>query len=56
MTECVSHIVLFALTPAAWVGPVVPVPVPDEFKNPWPAEWEPEFQAVGQRLLKGMCK
>ena len=31
------------------------MPVPDELKNPWPAEWEKEFQARGERVLNGMC-
>ena len=30
---------------------VAPVPVPDELKNPWPAEWEKEFQARGELSL-----
>jgi len=55
MTQCVSLLLLFALTPLASAGAVVPVPVPDEFKNPWPAEWEQQFQARGERVLKGMC-
>lgn len=49
--------VVFALliSPLAVAAPVVPVPVPDELKNPWPAEWEKEFQARGEKVLKGMC-
>jgi hypothetical protein len=35
--------------------PSVPVPVPDRLRNPWPAEWEKEFQARGERVLKGVC-
>jgi len=46
---------LLALASPAWAGPVVPVPVPDELKNDWPAEWEREFQARAERVLKGMC-
>ncbi len=49
--------VVFALliSPLAVAAPVVPVPLPDELKNPWPAEWEKEFQARGEKVLKGMC-
>lgn len=50
--------VTFALllaSPIAFAGPTIPVPVPDELKNPWPAEWEKEFLARGERVLKGMC-
>jgi len=34
---------------------IVSVPVPNEMRNPWPAEWESEFQARARRVLKGMC-
>ena len=40
---------------ASAVEPLIPVPVADELKNPWPAEWEKEFQARGQAVLKGIC-
>lgn len=46
--------VLF-LTPVTLAGATIPVPVPDELKNPWPDEWEKEFQARTERVLKGMC-
>ena len=36
-------------------APVIPVPVPDSLRNPWPTEWEREFQERGQRVLKGIC-
>lgn len=46
--------VLFtSVAPAA--DPSVPVPLPDRLRNPWPAEWEKEFQARGERVLKGVC-
>jgi len=33
----------------------VPLPVPEQLRNPWPAEWEKEFQARRDRVLAGMC-
>ncbi|MFO1045576.1 MAG: hypothetical protein U0941_27670 [Planctomycetaceae bacterium] len=30
-------------------------PLPDELKNSWPAEWEKEFQARAERVLKAIC-
>jgi hypothetical protein len=45
-----------ALPVFGWAAEPTPVvPVPDELKNPWPAEWEKEFQARGEKVLKGMC-
>ncbi len=55
MRPCVSLLVLFVFTPMAWADPVVSAPAPDDLKNPWPAEWEREFQARAERVLKGMC-
>jgi len=55
MVQSVSLLVLFALAPLAWAGPVVPVPVPEHLRNSWPAEWEKEFQARAERVLNGMC-
>ncbi|MDA1138630.1 MAG: hypothetical protein O3B01_08610 [Planctomycetota bacterium] len=55
MRQCICLVALLALEPSAWAGPVVSVPVPDDLKNPWPAEWEKEFQARAERVLNGMC-
>jgi hypothetical protein len=51
----VALLVVSALAAVAQAGPLVPVPVPNELKNPWPAAWENEFQARAGRVLKGMC-
>ncbi len=37
-----------------WFGRCVG-PGPTELTNVWPAEWEAEFRARGERVLKGMC-
>lgn len=46
-------VVVFAASTAA--EPLVSVSVPNAWKNPWPAEWERDFQARADRVLKGMC-
>jgi hypothetical protein len=54
--RALAHLLAALLTGVASAAePGVPVPVPDQLKNPWPAVWETEFQARGERVLKGMC-
>ncbi len=48
MHHCVCLLAWLALAPLVWAGP-------DELKNAWPDEWEQEFQARAERVLKGMC-
>lgn len=50
-----SLFVLLAITVTAWAGAGDAVSVPKELQNPWPAEWEREFQERAERVLKGMC-
>jgi hypothetical protein len=37
------------------VLPAIPVPVDATLKNPWPTDWEDEFQSRGKTVLKAMC-
>ena len=49
-----AALIVLLLPWQAWSAPAEPLvsdPVPDGLKNPWPAEWEREFQARGERVL-----
>lgn len=48
-------LLLLLFTPSASATQIMSATVPDQFKNPWPADWEKEFQDRGQRVLQGMC-
>lgn len=47
--------VTLACALAAWVGLIASVSASDELVNPWPAEFEAEFQARAERVLKAIC-
>ncbi len=53
MRLCLSFFVWGALAALVWGDGVVPVPT--ELTNAWPADWEAEFRARGERVLHGMC-
>lgn len=52
MRQSVCLLVWFAVSSAVLAGPA---PVPEHLRSHWPAEWEREFQARAERVLKGMC-
>ncbi|MFO0916236.1 MAG: hypothetical protein U0795_24975 [Pirellulales bacterium] len=48
-------VVWLAFAARASADSAAPFSVPDELRNPWPVEWEAEFQARAERVLKAIC-
>ena len=55
MRSSLAFLVVVALPWMVRAESIPSAPIPAEFKNPWPEEWEKEFQTRGQRVLQGMC-
>ncbi len=48
-------LLLLSIIPTASAIQIKSATAPDQLINPWPTEWEKEFQDRGQRVLQGMC-
>ena len=55
MGRCLAFVVILAVSSVADADPIRFAPVPDELKNSWPVEWEKDFQARAERVLKSIC-